>query len=237
MPEQNGPILALDNVHKEYGTGAQTLSILRGISLNLDHGQSAAVVGPSGCGKSTLLNIIGGLDYPSSGTVTIREKVLSELPEKDLALLRNHEIGFVFQLHHLLPQCTVWENVMVPTLPFSGQNTTQVRERAENLLDTVGLLERRDHRPAELSGGERQRVAVVRALINEPSVLLADEPTGSLDPETATSLIELLVRLNRDQNVTLVVVTHALELAQRMGTVYHLRNGVLQQSEDSGGRS
>ncbi len=223
-------LLQLIQVSKRYDAlpGADHLPVLRDISIEIARGTAVAIVGPSGSGKSTLLNIIGTLDRPTSGRVLLDGKDLSQLNELDLAAIRNRQIGFVFQAHHLLPHCTVLENVLVPTL--ANPDTAQRKEaeaRAQQLLQRVGLGERLKHRPGQLSGGERQRVAVVRALINRPQLLLADEPTGSLDRASAGELGQLLVDLNREQGVTLIVVTHAPDLAQRMGRVLELRDGAL----------
>ncbi|MHC5060886.1 MAG: ABC transporter ATP-binding protein [Planctomycetota bacterium] len=220
-------MLELINVTKSYESpgGADALCVLKDISLKVEQGQSLAVVGPSGSGKSTLLNIIGALDYPTSGEVLFEGQDLSGLSEAQLARVRNREIGFVFQLHHLLPQCTVLENVLIPTL--AGKAVKSSQERASELLQRVGLEEWANHRPGELSGGQRQRVAVVRALINSPRLLLADEPTGSLDRESAENIFDLLVELNQSENVTLIAVTHSVRLAERLGCVLELGNGVL----------
>ncbi|HEV8540940.1 MAG TPA: ABC transporter ATP-binding protein [Verrucomicrobiae bacterium] len=223
-------ILKLSGVSKTYPSAANgaELPILNDISLELARGQSLAIIGPSGSGKSTLLNIIGTLDRPSSGKVYLDGREVSGLDELALAEVRNRQIGFIFQSHHLLPQCTVLENVLVPTL---ASNDKQLRasapERARKLLDRVGLGARLDHRPGQLSGGERQRNAVVRALINQPKLLLADEPTGALDRASAQNLAELLVQLNREENVTLIVVTHALDLAGHMQRKAELKEGKL----------
>ncbi len=224
-------LLELDAVCKQYGeTGVPTaIRVLDGISLRVGAGASLAVVGPSGCGKSTLLNIMGGLDRPTAGSVKLDGQELGALPDEALARLRNRSVGFVFQQHHLLPPCTVLENVLIPTL--AARRTRAERqadiERAEGLLERVGLADRRHHRPGCLSGGEAQRAAVVRALINRPRLLLADEPTGSLDQAAARSLGDLLVELHTAGGVTLIVVTHSRELAERMGTVHDLANGGL----------
>jgi len=228
-------MVELIEVTKDYGQTGQTegLHVLKGISLKIDKGQSLVIVGASGCGKSTLLNMIGGLDHPTSGRVVLDGQDLATADEHELARIRNRDIGFVFQLHHLLPQCTVLENVLVPTLAGrEGLATKAVRARAETLLDRVGLKDRATHRPGELSGGQRQRVAVARALINEPKLLLADEPTGSLDEATSDGIADLLVQLNRDDGVTLVVVTHSPTLASRLGRVTEIRDGRL---ENGGG--
>lgn len=219
------PILSLNNVSKEYPDSPQPLRVLSNVNLELAQGESVAMVGPSGCGKSTLLNLIGTLDRPTSGTIAFKDRDLGALSETDLANLRNAEIGFVFQMHHLLPQCSVLENVLVPTLV--NKNSNNAIERARHLLERVGLSERAHQLPGKLSGGERQRAAVVRALINKPSLLLADEPTGSLNQHGAAQLAELLLDLNREEHMTLVVVTHSEEIARMMGRVFELREGVL----------
>ena len=224
------PLLKLTNVTRHYDSAgdAGAVTVLKGITLEIGRGESVAVIGPSGSGKSTLLNIIGTLDQPSSGTVTLDGQDLTGLDEIQLAKTRNQQIGFVFQSHHLLPQCTVLENVLVPTLANKdAASRNGAPERAKKLLEKVGLGARVDHRPGQLSGGERQRVAVVRALINQPKLLLADEPTGALDRASAQGLGDLLVQLNREEGVTLIVVTHALDLAKRMGRVLELSDGQL----------
>jgi lipoprotein-releasing system ATP-binding protein len=223
--EETNPLLELSRVNKEYDAYPMPTEVLKGVDLRLDPGEAVAVVGPSGCGKSTLLNIIGALDRPTSGSVTFKGRDLLKLTPTDTAQFRNREIGFVFQLHHLLPQCTVFENVLVPTLV--NPIAREAGERARNLLERVGLADRADYRPGQLSGGERQRVAVVRALINEPSLLLADEPTGSLNEEGADNLTALLLELNREEGMALIVVTHSLHVAQRMDRVLELRDGLL----------
>jgi lipoprotein-releasing system ATP-binding protein len=222
-------MLELVNVTKQYSSTGQADSlVLKGITLKITKGQSLVIVGPSGSGKSTLLNIIGALDRPTSGKVLLEDKDLAGLRDLELAKIRNQEIGFVFQLHHLLPQCTVLENVLVPTLVSKrGDSQQEVKEGALNLLQRVGLKDFLLHRPAELSGGQRQRVAVVRALINRPKLLLADEPTGSLDETTAETIADLLVELNKSEGVALIVVTHSLRLAERIGHVMELTDGLL----------
>ncbi len=227
-------LLQLTEVTKRYAasSGTDGVPVLGGISLAVSRGETLAIVGPSGSGKSTLLQIIGTLDRPTSGQVLLNGNNLAALDDLQLAEVRNRQIGFVFQAHYLLPQCTVIENVLVPTLAAGKseiQNPKSETEtaRAERLLKRVGLGERLHHRPGQLSGGERQRVAVVRALINQPQLLLADEPTGALDHASATALSQLLVELNKEEGVTLIVVTHALDLAQRMGRVLRLEEGKL----------
>ena len=228
-------LLKLLEVSKRYesATGTESVPVLRDVTLEIRRGESVAIVGPSGSGKSTLLNIMGTLDRPMSGQVLLDARELNQLDDIQLAAVRNREIGFIFQSHHLLPQCTVIENVLVPTL--ASQNTALRNgavERAKRLLEKVGLVERLTHRPGQLSGGERQRVAVVRALINQPKLLLADEPTGALDRAAAQNLADLLVQLNGDEGVTLILVTHALDLAKRMGRLLELRDGQVALQND-----
>ncbi len=223
------PLLKLEKVSKNYvaAEGVAPVSVLRDLSFEITAGESVAIIGPSGCGKSTLLNIIGTLDHPTSGSVWLDGQDLSRLDEQQLAAIRSRQIGFIFQSHHLLPQCSVLENVLVPTIADKRSASTGAAERAEKLLKRVGLGERLHHRPGQLSGGERQRVAVVRALINQPKLLLADEPTGALDRNSAQGMAQLLVELNREEQVTLVLVTHALELARQMNRILELRDGQL----------
>ena len=226
----SSPLLKLIDVSKRYEspTGAEAVPVLRDVSLEIRRSESVAIVGPSGSGKSTLLNIMGTLDRPSSGQLLLDGQELNQLDDVQLAAVRNREIGFIFQSHHLLPQCTVLENVLVPTLANKDAALRNgAVERAKRLLEKVGLGSRVAHRPGQLSGGERQRVAVVRALINQPKLLLADEPTGALDRASAQTLADLLVRLNQEEGVTLIVVTHALDLAKRMSRVLELRDGRL----------
>jgi lipoprotein-releasing system ATP-binding protein len=229
---KNIRIMMLDLIHvaTKYDPPGdkQGLSVLKDISLKVEQGRSLVIVGPSGSGKSTLLNIMGTLDYPTGGQVLFDGQDLASMSEPELASVRNKQIGFVFQLHHLLPQCTVLENVLVPTLADKNRpSMKEIRDRAEQLLKRVGLKEFLLYRPGELSGGQRQRVAVVRALINNPKLLLADEPTGSLDKDSSENIADLLVELNRSEKVTLVVVTHSLSLAERMGRVMELSGGLL----------
>lgn len=223
-------ILELKNVAKCYDLPGEIEPhyVLKNIELSVKAGETVSVVGPSGSGKSTLLNIIGTLDRPNDGSILLEGKDLSQLDDSELAIIRNRQIGFVFQLHHLLPQCTVLENVLVPTLVNANRSSEKdAEDRARRMLERVGLGERLSHRPGQISGGERQRVAVVRALINNPKLLLADEPTGSLDQAASDNLVELLVELNREEDVTLIMVTHSMELAESMGRVLELKDGVL----------
>jgi lipoprotein-releasing system ATP-binding protein len=225
-------MLELVHVKKTYDSpgDAGSVCVLKDITLKLDDGLSMVIVGPSGSGKSTLLNIIGALDRPTQGRVLFDSENLAQLDEIQLAKIRNRRIGFVFQLHHLLPQCTVLENVLVPTLAGKGGlSGEEAQTRATSLLERVGLKDYLMYRPGELSGGQRQRVAVVRALINRPKLLLADEPTGSLDRAASQKIADLLVELNRSEKVTLIVVTHSYEFAERIGPVWELSDGVLKE--------
>lgn len=218
----------LQDLTKEFvGPGAGgSLQILKGANLSLKRGDALAVTGPSGSGKSTLLYIVGTLDQPTAGTVEILGVDPTQMSESKLATFRNQHIGFIFQEHHLLPQCTVLENVLVPMLAGSGVGNAE-EQRARELLDRVGLTERITHHPAQLSGGERQRVAVCRALINQPELLLADEPTGNLDRATAESIGTLLLEVSQEQNVLLICVTHSTDLAGRFPLHQKLQDGQL----------
>ena len=229
---QETPMVQLQQVSKWYpgpsGNDGEATRVLSNIDLTIHGGQTLAVTGPSGSGKSTLLNIIGALDRPSAGSVIFNGKNLSQLSDRQLARFRNRYIGFVFQMHHLLPQCTTLENVLVPTLADDRHADKQeADERARQLLETVGLMDRMHYRPDQLSVGQCQRVAIVRALINQPKLVLADEPTGALDHDAAGQLTDLLLELNRQQHVTLLIVTHASQLAGRMGGVLELRNSTI----------
>lgn len=216
--------LKVIDVTKRFALGERTVEVLTGVSFEAASGEALAITGPSGVGKSTLLHLIGGLDAPGSGTVSLDGREPWQLPEAELARFRNETVGFVFQSHHLLPQYSVIENVLLPTLAYPGDRDAKA-SRARELLERVGLADRRDHRPAELSGGERQRVAVARALINSPSLLLCDEPTGSLDQETARAVADVLFELHQAENNILVVVTHSLELAERFSRRLEIRQG------------
>ena len=216
-------MLSVSDLHKSFETASEPVVVLRGVSFDLAAGEALAVTGPSGSGKSTLLHLIGTLDRPTSGTIAIGGTDPFALPEPALARFRNRTIGFVFQDAHLLPQYTVLENVLVPTQAFPGKNGSEAR--AVELLDRVGLSHRLRHRPAELSGGERQRVAVARALINRPGLLLCDEPTGSLDRVAAAAVASLLFELHEASRTVLVVVTHSLELAARFSRRCELVEG------------
>ncbi len=231
------PLLEVTDITRRFARpgGGPPVEVLRGISLQLGSGESLAVTGPSGSGKSTLLNILGGLDRPDAGSVRLAGADLAGLDERAAAAVRNRDIGLVFQNHHLLPQCTVWENVLLPSLPArrSADRDREARERARLLIGRVGLADRRDHRPGQLSGGECQRVAVARAFLNRPRLVLADEPTGSLDARTAAELADLLLELNRAEGTALVVATHSAALAARLDRLARLQDGLLEESGES----
>ena len=225
--------LTVSNLKKSYPTPAEPLVVLDGVDLDLGPGDAAAVTGPSGCGKSTLLHILGTLDTPTAGQVSIGGKDPFRLSEAELARFRNQYIGFVFQDHHLLPQCSALENVLVPTLVTGDSSSASeavvsgAEDRAQKLLQRVGLSARLEHRPAELSGGERQRVAIARALVQEPYLVLCDEPTGNLDPNSARAVGDLFLELHEEQKNILVVVTHSMDLACRFPQRYELTAGKL----------
>jgi lipoprotein-releasing system ATP-binding protein len=216
--------LLLRNLCKSYPTRSGELAVLRDVNLTMQAGDALAIVGPSGSGKSTLLYLLGALERPTSGTYRLGEQQPFQLNDTELARFRNRSIGFVFQDHHLLPQCSVLENVLIPTLAGAKEN---LEERARQLLDRVGLSHRLEHRPAELSGGERQRVAVARALIHKPLLLLADEPTGNLDRKSAQTVGELLLEMHALEKTTLIVVTHSAELAKMLPRRMEMLDGTL----------
>ena len=220
-------MLEVRNLAKEYPMPGKQLLVLSEIDINLDAGDAASIIGPSGSGKSTLLYILGALEPPTAGMVRLDNRNPYELDEKDLAAFRNEKIGFVFQDHHLLPQCTVLENVLVPTLVSKSGNSAQ--NRALALLERVGLSSRIHHRPHELSGGEKQRVALARALIMEPHLLLCDEPTGNLDRDSSNSVMSLLVDLHKIQQSILIMVTHNVEIAHSFSLKFKLADTRLQQ--------
>ncbi len=217
-------LVEVQNIFKSYGNGAKRVEVLKGVDLVFSRGERAAIVGASGVGKTTLLHILGTLDRPTAGKVLFEGKDVYTLNERDLAFFRNREIGFVFQFHHLLPEFNALENTMMPCL-IRGISKEEAIGRAEAILSLVGLKERVSHKPGELSGGEQQRVAVARALVLEPKVLLADEPTGNLDTKTGESVFDLLQELNRIKGVTLIVVTHNLKLAEKLSRQIQLVDG------------
>lgn len=222
-------MLEMVNVSKVYPFEGGRMQVLSHINLTLEPGQSTAIMGPSGSGKTTLLNLMGGLDRPTEGKVMLDRKNLVTLKQGELARVRNTQIGFVFQLHYLLPQCTVLENVLLPTLamPMLGMERQQMHKRAMDLLERVQMAEYKDSLPGQLSGGQRQRTALVRALINQPKVVLADEPTGAVDAKTAEQVMDLLLELNRSQGTSLVIATHSERIAQKAQRRFQLENAAL----------
>lgn len=218
--------LILEKITKQYPTPGEPLVVLRSVDLALASGENLTIVGPSGSGKSTLLNIIGGLDKPSSGRVIVDEEIITSLSERELALYRNRKIGFVFQDHHLLPQCTALENVLIPCLA-RGRPDRETVDWAKHLLEQVGLANRADHRPGEMSGGERQRVALARAMVLRPTLILADEPTGNLDWAAGELVARLLLQLQGENQAILIVVTHSERLASLMSQRKRLESGTL----------
>lgn len=220
-------LLKLENISKSY---SKERVILDQLSLEINAGERVAIVGPSGSGKTTLLNLIGTLDRPDSGKMIFDGQDLSAMNDNQLAQFRNRKIGFVFQMHHLLPQLSLWENVLLPTLTDPVLQGKETEDRAKRLIERVGLGGVVSQKPSELSGGECQRTAVVRALINRPVLLLADEPTGALDQKSSGNLTDLLIELNKEEGVALVVVTHSMEVAKKMDRIYRLENGRLVES-------
>jgi lipoprotein-releasing system ATP-binding protein len=224
-------ILNIEQLSKTYYNeqGTSGRLILDHLDLKLKKGDSVAIVGPSGSGKTTLLNLIGALDRPDSGTISFEEKEITSLNDRDLAEFRNTRIGFVFQQHHLLPQLSLRENILLPTLTDKKLQGIETQTRMEKLISRLGLSAVANQKPSELSGGECQRTAVARALINRPALLLADEPTGALDHHSALNLAELLSELNKEEGITLLIVTHSIEVAQKMNGIYSVDNGTLTQ--------
>jgi lipoprotein-releasing system ATP-binding protein len=221
-------MIEASSVSKSYSSPAGSITVLQGLDLKVAAGETVAIVGPSGSGKTTLLNLLGALDPPTTGSITIDGVAVSGLDAEAAARFRNRSIGFIFQLHYLLPQCTVLENVLVPRLAGGwDEDAATTRARAESLLEQVGLKDRLLHRPFQLSGGEQLRVAIARSLINQPKLLLADEPTGSLDPATGERIADLLVSTNQRARTALILVTHNVELARRMQKTYRLEAGRL----------
>jgi lipoprotein-releasing system ATP-binding protein len=218
--------LVANQLAREYSTRGEPLVVLRDASFEINAGESLAILGPSGSGKSTLLHILGTLDQPTGGSLTLDGTNPFELDQAKLAAFRNQQVGFVFQDHHLLPQLSVLENVLVPTVA-NGSSTTDQANRARKLIERVGLTDRLDHRPAELSGGERQRVALARSLILQPKLVLADEPTGNLDPRNAQSMTDLLLQLQDDEPTILIVVTHSNHVADQLSRKCYLQDGKL----------
>jgi lipoprotein-releasing system ATP-binding protein len=238
-------MLEAKNIHKVYNNGKKALSVLKGVYLSIEKGKFIAIVGPSGAGKSTLLHILGGLDSPTQGEVIFEQEDIYSLNDTNISKIRNKKIGFVFQFYHLLPEFTVLENVLMPALILYGWRSLDfvrgklaaarlrsgqagdLRENALSLLKEAGLAQRITHFPNQLSGGEKQRVAILRGLINSPSLLLCDEPTGNLDSRTGEEIIALIKKINSQNQMTVVLVTHNIELAKVADRVYHLRDGIL----------
>jgi len=222
-------LLKLINIYKGYGVpGSHAFRpVLEGLDWELEPGARVGIAGKSGSGKTTLLNLIGALDRPDSGEVIFNGRNISSYTNNELTLFRNQNIGFVFQQHHLLPQLTLWENVLLPLLPSGKAGMDEYHNWAEHLLLKTGIWEMRNQKPSQLSGGECQRTAVVRAMINKPTLILADEPTGALDEENAANLAEMLINLSKEEGITLITVTHSAELAGKMEKVFYLKNGKL----------
>lgn len=219
-------LLRLERISKSFKTPQGDLEILKEITLEVKTGEKISIVGPSGVGKTTLLNIIGTLDRPSSGELFLLEEKINFSEEKKLTQIRREKIGFIFQLHYLMPELSVWENIILPGL-IANWKKEHCKKRAEELLERFHLLKRKEHKPFQLSGGERQKVAIARALFLNPPLLLADEPTGNLDPESAKELAEIFLQINKDFKTTIILVTHNLELAQKMDKIFLLKNGFL----------
>ena len=224
----NTALLSCQNITKSYQEGTQQTEVLKQVSFSMQPSELVAIVGSSGSGKSTLLHTLGGLDQPSSGEVFIKGQSLQQMSPNALAKLRNQYLGFVYQFHHLMADFTALENVMMPML-IGQQNKTEAQDRAEQILSAVGLQHRISHRPSALSGGERQRVAIARALVNNPALVLADEPTGNLDHKTTESIFELIQQLNQEKQIAFLLVTHDLNLAEKLNRRLIMQDGVLRE--------
>ncbi len=223
----NGPVIQSKLLVKNYRMGKIMVEALRGVSLEIQHGEVVAIMGPSGSGKSTLMNILGCLDRPTSGEYILDQEIVSRLSDNKLAAIRNRKVGFVFQSFNLLPRASALENVELP-LRYSGMN--HHRQRARQALDAVGLSDRMKHRPSELSGGQQQRVAIARALVNNPAIVMADEPTGNLDSKSGREIMDLLLSLNRERSMTVIIVTHDPAIASQTQRIIRLRDGLLEEA-------
>lgn len=219
-------LLNSQQVSKSYTDGLSVVDVLKSVNLQIKKGDRMAIIGPSGCGKSTLLHLLGGLDKPTNGEITINQNNWQDLSEKQRCQMRNKHLGFIYQFHHLLPEFSALENVAMPLL-LAGMSVAKAQELAADILNQVGLTPRKEHKPAQLSGGERQRVAIARALVHRPDCVLADEPTGNLDQTTASKVLDLMLELNQQMGTALVIVTHDQQIAQRMDRVLVLHEGVL----------
>ncbi len=226
MPDSSRPIVQVDHVHKYFKRGGERLDVLSGLSLNVLEGEFVALMGPSGSGKTTLLNLIAGLDTPSEGTIEIGNETISSMSEAQLAKWRTRNIGFVFQFYHLLPVLTAFENVELPLL-LLPLTAAQRKQQALNALQLVGLENRNSHRPGQLSGGQQQRVGIARAIVTDPTLIVADEPTGDLDAKSAVEILDLLCEIRRSLNKTIVLVTHDPRAAERADRILHLEKGRL----------
>ena len=224
-------MIKLENINKEYRMGEEIVHAVSGVSLEIKEGEFVALVGPSGSGKSTMMHIIGGLDTPTSGRVIVDGQNLSSASDKELSRYRNEKIGFVFQAFNLHPTYTATENVALPLI-FSGIGQSNRMKMAAEALDIVGLAERASHRPNQLSGGERQRVSIARALVTQPKILLADEPTGNLDSKNGKHVMELLSQLNKEKGITLIIVTHDMEIAAVAGRIIKMKDGKIAGDEE-----
>ncbi len=222
----NEVVLSLQNINKTFHQGSITLDVLKDISLDIHKGEIISLVGPSGCGKSTLLQIAGLLDNADSGTITINQQDVTDLRDKQRTLIRRHDIGYIYQFHHLLPEFSACENVIIPQI-IAGKKKKEAREFAEHLLEDVGLAERISHQPSQLSGGEKQRVAIARALANNPAILLADEPTGNLDPEASDNTFALLLERVKKHDCAMLMVTHDQSLGKKADKIVTITQGSL----------
>lgn len=219
-------MLSLSHIQKSFNQGKETLTILKDINLTIQPGEITALVGPSGAGKTTLLQIAGLLDTPTSGSITIDGKTCDKLSDSERTKTRKTTLGFIYQFHHLLPEFTALENTMMPLL-LANQSTSEAQNAAQTILKRLGLKDRLTHKPSELSGGEQQRVAIARALVHRPKLLLADEPTGNLDPSTSNEVFDLLIETAKSQNLAALIVTHNQELAKKMDHILELKNGTI----------